>query len=189
MADKTRQSIEADIISRALKEPSFKQQLLSNPSVAIAEIEKNSPQKLPADYKVQVLEETDKTFYVVIPYIPTGDSLSEYVPTGASLSKAEEIRQGIEGDIIARALKDPSFKQQLLSDPSVAMAEIEKNLQQKLPADYKVQVLEETDKKFCLIIPYVPTEDDTLSDDDLDAVAGGATLPCMFGSATVHLPY
>lgn len=102
---------------------------------------------------------------------------------------ADKTRQSIEADIISRALKEPSFKQQLLSNPSVAIAEIEKNSPQKLPADYKVQVLEETDKKFCLIIPYVPTEDDTLSDDDLDAVAGGATLPCMFGSATVHLPY
>jgi hypothetical protein len=77
MAQKTRQSVETEIVARALKDPSFKQQLLTNPSVARAEIEKNSPQKLPADYKVQVLEENEKTLYIVLPYIPTGSNLSE----------------------------------------------------------------------------------------------------------------
>lgn len=100
---------------------------------------------------------------------------------------ADKTRQSVQGDIVARALKDPSFKQQLLSNPSVAKAEIEKHSPQKLPADYKVQVLEETEKTFYIVLPYVPTGSN-LSETDLEAVASGVDvrLPCMIGSATFH---
>ena len=46
-------------------------------------------------------------------------------------------RQDVETQIIARALKDDSFKQQLLDNPVVAKAEIEKALGQKIPSDFK----------------------------------------------------
>jgi Nitrile hydratase, alpha chain len=98
-----------------------------------------------------------------------------------------EKRQDVETQIIARALKDDSFKQQLLSNPDVAKAEIEKALGQSVPANFKVQVLEETANMAYLVLPAVPGGTQGLSEQQLEAVASGATvgISCMFGSLCI----
>ncbi|MBN3880132.1 MULTISPECIES: NHLP leader peptide family RiPP precursor [unclassified Nostoc] len=96
-------------------------------------------------------------------------------------------RQDVETQIIARALKDDSFKQQLLNNPDVAKAEIEKALGQKVPSDFKVQVLQETQNTAYLVLPAVTGGTQGLSDQQLEAVASGATvgISCMFGSICI----
>ena len=69
--------------------------------------------------------------------------------------------------IIAKAWRDPAFKAELIANPAAAL----KAEGIDVPAGMAVTVLENTDKQFHLVLPPVPT--DELSEDDLEAVAGG----------------
>lgn len=94
-------------------------------------------------------------------------------------------RQSVESTIVARALKDPSYKQKLLNSTDFAKAEIEKETGEKFPTGAKVSVLQESNDAAYLVLPYI-AEGTKLSDADLENVASGVnvSLPCMFGSAT-----
>ena len=84
----------------------------------------------------------------------------------------EEAVTGLEAvkqALIQRSLQDESFRQGLLAAPK---ATIEQELGEQLPADLKVQVLEETQETVYLVLP--PTRvSGELSDKELDSVAGG----------------
>ena len=71
------------------------------------------------------------------------------------------------GKIIAKAWRDPAFKAALIANPATAL----KAEGIDVPAGMAVTVVENTDKLFHLVLPPVPT--DELSEDDLEAVAGG----------------
>ncbi len=76
--------------------------------------------------------------------------------------------------IIAKAWRDPAFKAELIANPAAAL----KGEGIDVPAGMAVTVLENTDKQFHLVLPPLPT--DELSDEALDAVAGGSS-PCRTG--------
>lgn len=101
-----------------------------------------------------------------------------------------EKRQDVEAQIVVRALKDDSYKQQLLNNPDFAKSEIETLVGQKSKDGFKVQVLQETADTAYILLPYVPPTQ-SLSENDLDNIATGTVsiggtlqVPCMFGSAT-----
>ena len=71
------------------------------------------------------------------------------------------------GGIIAKAWRDPAFKAELIANPAAALEAEGINV----PAGMVVTVVENTDKQFHLVLPPVPS--DELSDEALDAVAGG----------------
>jgi len=71
------------------------------------------------------------------------------------------------GKIVAKAWRDPAFKAELIANPAAAL----KAEGIDVPAGMTVTVVENTDKQFHLVLPPVPT--DELSDEALDAVAGG----------------
>ena len=73
--------------------------------------------------------------------------------------------------IIAKAWRDPAFKAELIANPAAAL----KAEGIHVPAGMAVTVLENTDKQFHLVLPPVPT--DELSDEALEAVAGGVKRP------------
>ncbi|GAB1394964.1 hypothetical protein MASR1M60_31280 [Rhodocyclaceae bacterium] len=68
--------------------------------------------------------------------------------------------------LIAKCWADEAFKQRLLADPAVTL----KAEGIEMPADVKVQVVENTAQQFTLVIPPKPVE---LSDEALGDVAGG----------------
>ncbi len=80
----------------------------------------------------------------------------------------EEVSQKIS-QLIAKCWADEGFKQKLLADPARTL----KDEGAEVPAGLTVNVLENTDQVFHLVIPPKPTE---LSDDDLGRVAGGFSL-------------
>jgi hypothetical protein len=103
---------------------------------------------------------------------------------------ATQTRLSVETQIIARALKDESFKQQLLSNANVAKAEIEKALGQAMSKAFQVQVLAETADTAYIVLPYVASTEG-MTDKQLESVASGGihvsgdlSVPCMFGSIT-----
>lgn len=78
-----------------------------------------------------------------------------------------------QAQIIAKALKDPNFKESLLSDPKAAIA---KELGVDIPDSVNINVLEATDTNLYLVIPSSDSDnaDGELSTEQLASVAGGA---------------
>jgi hypothetical protein len=76
------------------------------------------------------------------------------------------------GDFLARiqdrAASDPAFRSQLMKDPK---GTLETLLAVKLPANMKVNVLQDSPSEINLVVP--PSSDQPLSTQDLDAVSGG----------------
>lgn len=71
------------------------------------------------------------------------------------------------GKVIARAWRDPAFKQKLLADPHAAL----KDAGVSVAAGVTVTVVENTANHIHLVLPPKPTGE--LSDEALDKVAGG----------------
>lgn len=71
------------------------------------------------------------------------------------------------GKIIAKAWRDPAFKAALIANPAATL----KAEGVEVPSGITVSVLENTDKHVHLVLPLAPTSG--LSDEELDAVAGG----------------
>lgn len=67
-----RLALETQIMERALADEGFKERLLKNPHGAIAEL----GVRIPKDVEIQVLEESAKVAYLVLPY--DGEELSDY---------------------------------------------------------------------------------------------------------------
>ena len=74
--------------------------------------------------------------------------------------------------ILAKCWSDESFKQKLMADPMGTLAAEGA----EMPEGLSVNVIENTDKVFNLVIPAKPTD---LTDADLDKVAGGANTACI----------
>ena len=95
------------------------------------------------------------------------------------MSEQQPKRQGrheFESELIARAWKDESFKQELINNPKAVFV---RELQQQLPGGLEIRVLEETPSTLYLVIPRNPmstqaTED--LSEEALETVAGGGLI-------------
>ena len=81
-------------------------------------------------------------------------------------------RQQLEQQLIEKAMKDESFRKQLIENPGAA---IEAVLERKIPESIKINVLEEDANTVYLILPQVSNQSSEmeLTDAELNAVAGG----------------
>lgn len=81
-------------------------------------------------------------------------------------------RKELEQRVIQKAGEDAEFRSSLLADPKAAL---EQELGASLPAGVQVQVVEETANTVYLVLPQASSggEGGELSDQDLEAVAGG----------------
>jgi hypothetical protein len=75
--------------------------------------------------------------------------------------------------LIARASQDAALKQELLNSPKTV---IQRELGISLPEGSDVKVVEETDNNAYIVLPVLPVDFDSeeLSEEQLEAVAGGA---------------
>ncbi|NJM20891.1 MAG: NHLP leader peptide family natural product precursor [Richelia sp. RM2_1_2] len=77
MSEQTPQTLEARIVSRALQDASFKQQLLNGSVAAKAAIEQEIGQHLPEDLEVRVLEEKTQVSYIILPSGVSNEGMSQ----------------------------------------------------------------------------------------------------------------
>jgi hypothetical protein len=84
-----RKQLEQHLIEKAIKDESFRKQLIENPGAAI---EAETGMKIPETIKIQVLQENHQTFYIVL---PAQKSLFEDELTEAEL---EHVAGGYTGD-------------------------------------------------------------------------------------------
>jgi hypothetical protein len=84
------------------------------------------------------------------------------------------IRADVQRRLVQRSIEDEDFRQKLLDDPKWALEQV---LQTQLPEDVEVRVVEESPKTIYLVLPGTssPLSEEELSDQELEAVAGGGT--------------
>lgn len=92
---------------------------------------------------------------------------------------AKKGRREFEAELIAKAWKNEAFKQELLSNSKAVYA---RELGQQLPENLQIRVMEETPDTIYLALPRVPQVSEELSDEALEAVAGG-----ILGSVSVDV--
>lgn len=94
---------------------------------------------------------------------------------------SEEASQAILAQIQSKCWTDASYKTQLLADP----AGVFKTEGLQVPQGVELRVLENTERVSYLVIPARPAE---LTDEALNAVAGGGSLRDQFLASTKHKP-
>jgi hypothetical protein len=83
-----------------------------------------------------------------------------------------QTRLEFEREIRIKALKDADFRQRLLDNPKLVVEEMTSSLR---PGEAKIEVsvYEEEPNTIYLVIPPVQTRNNELSEEELEAVAGG----------------
>src|SRR6185437_8010368 len=79
----------------------------------------------------------------------------------------------MQEQVIARALKDPAFRQALLANPRAVLAE---EYHVHLAEQVTLRVLEEPPNTFTLVLPAVEEALLELSDAELEGVSGGEII-------------
>jgi len=156
LAVKTRKDLEIHLITRALKDEEFKQELIANPK---AVIEQEIGSKLPDELEITVLEETEDTIYMVLPCNPyEGLSEEELQATlgmtyeDVALWVLEQQRNNLLDEesavaIFSRAWQDQTFRRELLSTPKAVV----QNELQIMISDVEICVLEESVHYLCIL--------------------------------------
>lgn len=88
------------------------------------------------------------------------------------MSNTAMTKKELEEKLITKAWQDSSFKQELLSNPKLALEKEGISL----PASIEIRVVEENANVFYLVIPTQPNSAEELSESELEAVAGGWSI-------------
>lgn len=93
-------------------------------------------------------------------------------------NQPEQTRKDFEVSLVAKAWTNEAFKQQLLDNPKAA---VEQELGEQLPEGMNVEIIQEPANTLYIVLPTKPESSaelsDGLSDEELEAVAGGVMSP------------
>jgi hypothetical protein len=149
----TRAALERWVVDRAWADPAFGRSLVADPIAALARAG-----VLPTARQVVVLRETPERLHLVLP--PLG------IPP--------EDPTGLVGRLVGRAADDPRWRGALLADPARA---IEAETGVRMPTGVRLEVVEEREDVWPIVLPYYPADapGPELSDLALAAAGGGRT--------------
>jgi len=165
LALKTRKDLEIHLITRALKNEGFKQELLAHPK---AVVEQELRTKLPEELEINVLEETETTLYMVLPCNPYEGMSEEELKASLGMTYEDVAQWVLEQQrnalldetssvaIIARAWKDQAFKQEFLANPQ---AVISKEWGMEILANIEIKVSKETAHSLYIVLPRLSDEE------------------------------
>ena len=85
-------------------------------------------------------------------------------------------------ELFAACWKDEALKARFMTDPKAVLAEHGIDV----PADMKVDVVENSDKTVNITMPAAPHGSESLSDEDLASVAGGGDVSNPPNSISAH---
>jgi hypothetical protein len=89
----------------------------------------------------------------------------------------------IQEQVVARAMKDPAFRQALLSNPKAVLA---REYHMHLAEEITIRVLEEPPQTFTLVLPALEETLLDLSDAELEAASGGAGRKTLTQTPLCH---
>lgn len=169
LAVKTRKDLEIHLITRALKDEDFRQDLVANPK---AVIESELGAKLADELEINVLEETEDTLYMVLPCNPYEGISEEDLKTLMGMTYEDVAQWVLEQQrntlldeessvkLMARVWKDKAFQQYFLSDP---IKLLEQEFKQSFPEETRIQILVETANALHIVLPQLIDELNLLS--------------------------
>ena len=159
LALKTRKDLEIHLITRALKNESFRAELIANPK---AVIEQEIGSKLPDELEITVLEETEDTIYMVLPCNPYEGISEEELQASLGMTYEDVAQWVLEQQrnemldekssvaIISQAWKYEEFKQAFLNNPKIIL---EQELKIQIPSDRQIKIFEESKNSIIIIAP------------------------------------
>jgi hypothetical protein len=158
MADHLKSVVIGEIVAKALQDKELKKALLADPAQVLG---KGGVQIGNIQYKV--VEDTASLKNTILPFEPLSNAMKlDVLPEGAS-------PQQIARYIITKSQADEKYKKQVLSDIDTVL----QDLGVTLPPGISITILADTATLQHIVIPYLPPASGELSDDQLEAVAGG----------------
>ncbi|QTA85218.1 NHLP leader peptide family RiPP precursor [Desulfonema magnum] len=174
------------VITRAWTDDAFKAAVLENPKGVL---EREFGYTVPESVRIEAVEETALTRYLVIPRAGEGPDDSGFPGSDQEMSRRDMLKTacaaagktlvlaaGISAwfslsDLITRrAFADEQFRKELRIGPKKAL---KRAFDIDVPDVVEVKTLEETSDKQYLVLPHQPDKTGELSDDDLEVVAAG----------------
>lgn len=119
------------LLTRAAKDLSFRQELVSEPKIVL---QRDFGVSFSETCRVRVLEESDDAVYVLIPRTMVLSGQEEDVAT----------------NIVSRAVRDPEYKARLMAEPRQVL---EAELGVSFPEGVEIRVLADSEDEMHLILP------------------------------------
>jgi Nitrile hydratase, alpha chain len=193
LAVKTRKDLEIHLITRALKDEGFRQELVANPKTVV---EKELGVKLPEELEIKVLQETENTFYMVLPSNPYERISEEELKASVGMTYEDVAQWVLEQQrnalldeesgmrVIARAWRDETFKEDLFYNP---IQVIETELKEKIEKGIEIKILTETANTLYIVLSYIKLLDIFDILDLKKDMVSEINMPILIGSGGIGM--
>ena len=174
MPDLSTHALRVAVVSQAMSDPSFREELANDPNKTIT----SRLGKQPFDIKVIVDDKDDVSFLVPQRTEQLADMIDRSIK---DIGNRPPTRSQFDSILIERAWRDAAFRQQLETNPQAAVDSLLKERGFSLTGK-NVRVYQERAGE-CLIVVPAPVED--LSEEELEAVAGGCSTSAVVAAGSV----
>ncbi|UFH52836.1 NHLP leader peptide family RiPP precursor [Spirosoma sp. KNUC1025] len=180
----TRREIERKAIINAIKDESFKNNLINRPKEVLEEINKI---RMPQDLSISVIEETDDDYYFILPHNPYEGINETELRNSLGVDMLDIAKWVLErqvyyednkieiANIISKSWTNPEYKKLLLVDPILLLR---KEFGESLKVEADIKILEETENHWFIVIPKIT--DETIN--ETNTIDGFVNMPMVVGS-------
>lgn len=169
----SRKELETRLLARAFRDDFYLKRLVAEPKRLIEEVV-GAP--LPESLEITVLEETEKTAYLVLPVNPSGNLGDKNAELLLDDVRPTVLDRGNTVKVIRRAWTDRDFARRLLANP---LETLKSEMHIVLPANLDLRVVSETADRLFIVLPCMdrlPVYDWDIPETELDAVADSSHI-------------